>query len=154
MTETDWQMAFVPSYPIETARLRLRPFTRGDVELRSSQWQAAALQWREGRIVDALARRLRALVSDGTDPLRALSLCQDHALAAAKAHVARLLSKGSLVEVMAFDGTWWAELLVRAASDLEVTVGELRKVEFGAVAPREAFAHRALGDKAFYNIFQ
>ncbi len=52
-------------------------------------WQAAALAFREERLVDALARRLRTLVKDGTDPLRALSLCQDHALATARAHVER-----------------------------------------------------------------
>src|SRR3954471_24731330 len=66
-------------------------FTRESTDLRSRAWQAAALQWREERSIDALARRLRALVTDGTDPLRALSLCQDHALAAAKAHVARIV---------------------------------------------------------------
>ena len=54
------------------------------------EWQLDALRFREDRLVDSLARRLRRLVKDeGVDPLRALSLCQDHALAAATAHVER-----------------------------------------------------------------
>ncbi len=66
-------------------------FLRDDAELRSADWQAAALRFREQRMVDALARRLRRLTSDGTDPLRALALCQDHALATATAHVERVV---------------------------------------------------------------
>ncbi len=59
------------------------------VDLRDPGWQAAALQFRVDRLVDALARRLRTLVKEDTDPLRALSHCQDHALAAARAHIER-----------------------------------------------------------------
>jgi acyl-CoA oxidase len=64
--------------------------TRGSVELRDADWQARALRFREERLVDSLARRLRRLVQgEGMDPLRALSHCQDHALAAATAYVER-----------------------------------------------------------------
>ena len=59
------------------------------VELRDPQWQQDMLALREERLVDSLARRLRELTGNGEDPLRALSLCQDHALAAARAHVER-----------------------------------------------------------------
>ena len=60
-------------------------FTAPTPALRDASWQAAALTFREDRLVDSLARRLRRLVKDeGVDPLRALSLCQDHALAAAR----------------------------------------------------------------------
>ncbi|MCU1595855.1 MAG: acyl-CoA oxidase domain protein [Frankiales bacterium] len=52
-------------------------------------WQAAALEFREDRLIDSLARRLRTLVKEGTDPLTALNRCQDHALATARAHVER-----------------------------------------------------------------
>jgi acyl-CoA oxidase len=53
-------------------------------------WQLDALRFREQRLVDSLARRLRTLTGrEGMDPLRALSRCQDHALAAARAHVER-----------------------------------------------------------------
>ncbi|MCW2779087.1 MAG: acyl-CoA dehydrogenase protein [Frankiales bacterium] len=67
-------------------------FTAPTPQLRDPSWQAAALTFREDRLVDSLARRLRRLVKDeGVDPLRALSLCQDHALAAANAHVERVV---------------------------------------------------------------
>ena len=65
--------------------------TRESRELRSADWQAEALRFREERLVDALARRLRRLVKDEhLDPLRALSHVQDHALAAATAHIDRV----------------------------------------------------------------
>ena len=65
--------------------------TRGSAELRDPEWQASALRFREERLVDSLARRLRKLVQgEGVDPLRALSHCQDHALQAATAHVERV----------------------------------------------------------------
>jgi acyl-CoA oxidase len=67
-------------------------FTRDDVELRDPGWQAQTLRFREERLVDSLARRLRRLTSgEGMDPLRALSHCQDHALSAATAHIERIV---------------------------------------------------------------
>lgn len=68
----------------------LESLTPRRTDLLDPQWQAAALQLREDRLVDSLARRLRTLTKEGTDPLRALARCQDHALAAARAHVERL----------------------------------------------------------------
>ena len=66
-------------------------FTRDSAELRDCSWQASMLRTREERLVDSLARRLRRLVSsEGMDPLRALSHCQDHALKAATAHIERI----------------------------------------------------------------
>ncbi len=59
------------------------------VDLRDPDWQLDMLVLREERLVDALARRLRTLTKEGVDPLRALSRCQDHALAAARAHLER-----------------------------------------------------------------
>jgi acyl-CoA oxidase len=65
--------------------------TRDSPELRDADWQAKALRFREDRLVDSLARRLRRLVQgEGMDPLRALSHCQDHALKAATAYVERM----------------------------------------------------------------
>jgi acyl-CoA oxidase len=68
----------------------LEAVTPRRTDLTDPGWQATALAFREDRLVDSLARRLRTLTKEGTDPLRALSLCQDHALAAARAHVERL----------------------------------------------------------------
>ncbi len=79
-------------------------FTVPTPSLRDPQWQAAALAFREERLVDSLARRLRALTSgEGMDPLRALSHCQDHALAAARAHVDRVVHEQFAAAVEASD---------------------------------------------------
>jgi acyl-CoA oxidase len=70
----------------------LTDFTRRfeKTSLRDPSWQLEALQFREERLVDSLARRLRTLTGrEKMDPLRALSRCQDHALAAARAHIER-----------------------------------------------------------------
>jgi acyl-CoA oxidase len=70
----------------------LRRFTLDDAELRSADWQAQTLRFREERLVDSLARRLRRLTtSEGLDPLRAMTHCQDHALSAATAHIERVV---------------------------------------------------------------
>ena len=122
-----------------------RTFKRDD--LRDPAWQADALQFREDRLVDALARRLRTLVKDGTDPLRALSLCQDHALAAARAHLERrthelfaetvaqagfplLADVRDLAVLSAIerDRAWWLEhgfLSADASKDLQKQVNQL-----------------------------
>ena len=96
-------------------------------------WQAAALQFREDRLVDALARRLRTLVKEGTDPLRALARCQDHAVAAARAHLERhahQLFRGTAttplleqvrdlaaLSAIERDRAWWLEHGFLAADD-------------------------------------
>ena len=80
-------------------------FTRDSVELRDADWQAQTLRFREERLVDSLARRLRRLTSgEGMDPLRALAHCQDHALAAATAHVERLVHEHFAAKVAAHEG--------------------------------------------------
>ncbi len=95
------------------------------VDLRDPQWQLDALTLREDRLVDALARRLRTLTKEGIDPLRALSRCQDHALAAARAHVERLTHELfapaattplleqvrdlAVLSVIERDRAWWLE---------------------------------------------
>jgi acyl-CoA oxidase len=80
-------------------------FTRDDVELRSADWQAQTLRFREERLVDSLARRLRRLTAgEGMDPLRALSHCQDHALSAATAHIARISHEQFAARVVEHDG--------------------------------------------------
>ncbi|MCW2601164.1 MAG: mmgC3 [Frankiales bacterium] len=119
-----------------------RSFKRAD--LHDPQWQTTALEFREDRLVDALARRLRTLVKAGTDPLRALSQCQDHALAAARAHVERhvhqlfrakattpLLEQVRNLAVLSTiesDRAWWLEhgfLSADASRDLQKQVNVL-----------------------------
>jgi acyl-CoA oxidase len=57
--------------------------------LRDPDFLAAALRYREERLLTSLASRLRARVEQGTDSFDALNECQDHALALAEAHVER-----------------------------------------------------------------
>ena len=119
-----------------------RSFKRSD--LRDPDWQRAALVFREERLVDALARRLRTLVKEGTDPLRALSRCQDHALAVARAHIERLTHELfaarattplleqvrdlAVLSVIERDRAWWLEhgfLSSDASKDLQKQVNTL-----------------------------
>jgi acyl-CoA oxidase len=138
-------------------------FTRDDVALRDAAWQAQTLRFREERLVDSLARRLRRLTSsEGMDPLRAMSHCQDHALAAATAHVERIVHERFAARVEEHDGEprqvldrlrdlyalsvverdrgWWLEhgyFDGDAAKDLRTEVnvlcGELRPAALGLV---------------------
>ena len=135
--------------------------TRGSTELRSADWQRDTLVFREERLVDALARRLRRLVKDeGMDPLRALSHVQDHALAAATAHVDRVaheqfsaaLVQGPALEalerlrdlhalsVLSADRAWWlehgyldAETSKAVQTEVNMLCAELRPAALGLV---------------------
>lgn len=49
----------------------------------------SAFLWREEHLVETLARRVRAKMEAGSSPFDALVACQEHALAAARAHVER-----------------------------------------------------------------
>ncbi|MEO5509184.1 MAG: acyl-CoA dehydrogenase [Longimicrobiales bacterium] len=53
--------------------------------LRDPEFHRDALQYREDRLLQSLARRLRQRIEDGQDSFDALNECQDHALAAARA---------------------------------------------------------------------
>jgi acyl-CoA oxidase len=109
------------------------------------EWQLDALRFREDRLVDSLARRLRTLTQrEGLDPLRALARCQDHALAAARAHLERQAHElfqanvaGELLEqvrdlavlsAIERDRAWWLEhgfLSPDASKDLQKEVNTL-----------------------------
>ena len=139
----------------------LGKLTRGRTDLRSPDWQASALAFREQRLVDALSRRLRRLVKEeGMDALRALSHVQDHALAAAGAHVDRVaheLFSASIVDgparpvlerlrdlhalwIVAQDRAWWlehgwfdADTSKAVQTEVNVLCGELRPAALGLV---------------------
>lgn len=53
-------------------------------------------------------------------------------------HVARRLRVRDQIQLHAFDGTWYAELLVRGATPLSTTVGLIRKIEFEPKSDRGA----------------
>jgi acyl-CoA oxidase len=118
-------------------------FSRAD--LMDPAWQLDALRFREERLIDSLARRLRTLTQrEGLDPLRALSRCQDHALATARAFVERQahelfqanVTPGLLEQVRDLaalatierDRAWWLEhglLSADASKDLQRQVNTL-----------------------------
>ncbi|MDX1502124.1 MAG: acyl-CoA dehydrogenase [Thermoanaerobaculia bacterium] len=60
---------------------------RDEAHLRDRGFQTGALLWREEHLLSSLARRLKTRIDGGGDPFDALSECQTHALALAKAHV-------------------------------------------------------------------
>lgn len=59
--------------------------------LRSAEFQLGAFRYREQRLVASLARRLRHRIREGMDSFHAFTECQDHSMAAAHAHVERLI---------------------------------------------------------------
>ena len=139
--------------------------TRGDAELRDPQWQAGALRFREQRLIDSLARRLRRLTRDeGWNAQRALSHCLDHALAAAGAHLQRIVHEQFSAAVAAHpevpvlaglrdlavlselerDRAWWLEHGYLRAEDSRALVTEVnelcRQLRPDALALVDAFS--------------
>lgn len=53
-------------------------------------------------------------------------------------HIAKNLRPGARIEVLAEDGSYWAELLVRATGNLSASVHPLRKVDLGNIPLPEA----------------
>ena len=52
------------------------------------------------------------------------------------AHIATKCPKGTLIEAQPEDGSWFAMLIVRASTDLEVTVAELFKRDLTTEQPK------------------
>jgi acyl-CoA oxidase len=96
-------VTFVAGQAVETVieRLFARQIvqTIGDVVLRdgdeedllSADDQLELLRWREGHITAAVAQRLKRGLSDGHDPFDVFRAVQDHAVAAAQAHMATVV---------------------------------------------------------------
>lgn len=78
----------------ETRFIEMNPLSvrRTDSDhLRDPEFQAAALEYREERLLASAGRRLRALIGDGVESFEALNRVQDHLLALADAHVERVV---------------------------------------------------------------
>ena len=67
--------------------------------LLDANYQLAMFRWREEHRIAGLARRLKRGVDDGVDPAEVFSRCQDHAIAAAWAHVERLMLEAFTAEI-------------------------------------------------------
>ncbi len=61
--------------------------------LRDSEFQLAAFEYRESRLIATAAQRLRARISDGMSSYEAFNDCQDHLLTMANAHVEHVILK-------------------------------------------------------------
>lgn len=61
-----------------------------DAHLRDPDFQAAALAYREARLLRSVAGRLRRLLADGRDSFDAVNECQDHFIKLADAHADRI----------------------------------------------------------------
>jgi acyl-CoA oxidase len=67
------------------------PRRTDEEHLRDPSFHLEALRYREERLLDTLARRLRRRIEAGEDSFSALNACQDHAVALAEAHAERVI---------------------------------------------------------------
>jgi acyl-CoA oxidase len=74
-----------------TRRNPVRSRRAGEEHLRSSETQLEAFRFREQRLLETAARRLKARIDDGMDSFDAMNECQDHLLALARAHMERVI---------------------------------------------------------------
>ncbi len=70
-----------------------------DVGLLDGSYQLEMLSWREEHILSSVARRLKRGMDKGLDPAEVFSLCQDHVISAAHAHVERIVLEAFLDKV-------------------------------------------------------
>jgi acyl-CoA oxidase len=59
--------------------------------LRSPEFHLGALRWREDHLLVSVARRLKKRLDAGLEPTEAMLECQTHLLAAARAHLERII---------------------------------------------------------------
>ena len=67
--------------------------------LLDGSYQLEMLTWREEHILSSVARRLKRGIDRGLDPAEVFSLCQDHVIGAAHAHVERIVLEAFLDKV-------------------------------------------------------
>jgi acyl-CoA oxidase len=89
-----WDVVRIVTGRAATAITELNPIAtrRTDADhLRDPDFHLSAFRWREARLLDGLARRLRRSIQDGQNAFDAFAACQDHAQALANAHVERII---------------------------------------------------------------
>ena len=67
-----------------------------DPDLLDQRYQLEMLTWREEHMLSSVARRLKSGIDKGIDPAQVFSLCQDHVIGAAHAHVERIVLESFL----------------------------------------------------------
>jgi acyl-CoA oxidase len=74
-----------------------------DAGLQDGAWQLEMLTWREEHQLAAVARRLKRGMDAGRDPAEVFSLCQDHVITSAWAHVERIVLEAFLDKLSAME---------------------------------------------------
>ncbi|MGZ8735860.1 MAG: acyl-CoA dehydrogenase family protein [Nocardioides sp.] len=74
-----------------------------DEGLQDGSWHLEMLTWREEHQLAAVARRLKRGMDRGTDPAEVFSLCQDHVISSAWAHVERIVLEAFLDKLAAME---------------------------------------------------
>jgi len=65
-------------------------------DLSDGDYQLEMLTWREEHMLSSVARRLKSGIDSGREPTEVFSLCQDHVIGAARAHVERIVLEAFL----------------------------------------------------------
>ena len=74
-----------------------------DAGLLDSSYHLELLTWREEHTLSSVARRLKSGMDSGAEPARVFSLCQDHVISAAHAHVERIVLEAFLDKIETLD---------------------------------------------------
>jgi acyl-CoA oxidase len=70
-----------------------------DAGLRDDAYHSGMLRFREAHMLSGVARRLKGGVDAGVEPFEVFNRCQDHVIAAGKAHVDRVVLEAFLTAV-------------------------------------------------------
>ena len=109
--------------------------------LRDPAFHLGALRWREEHLLQTVARRLKKRLGAGLEPTQAMLECQTHLLAAARAHVERIIVERAAAADPGPLGTVLHPLLaLHALSRLEADAGWL--LEHGVLEAGKARAIR------------
>ncbi len=72
-----------------------------DAGLRDDAYHSGLLRFREEHMLAAVARRLKRGIDDGVEPFEVFNRCQDHVIAAGRAHVERVVLEAFAAAVQA-----------------------------------------------------
>ncbi|MEX2466593.1 MAG: acyl-CoA dehydrogenase [Gemmatimonadota bacterium] len=114
--------------------------------LRDPEYHRSAFRYREERLVESAARRLKALMDDGVEPFEAFNRCQDHLETLATAHSERVALEAFLDGVAAAPTPGVSEQLADVARLYALARMEADRawfLEAGYVEPAKSRAIRA-----------
>ena len=89
----------------------LVPSRESDEDLLDREYHLGLFRWREEHILSGAARRLRAGIEGGAEPFDVFNDCQDHVLAAARAHTEREILEAFAAKVEACENKGMRDVL-------------------------------------------